>query len=151
MHEKWKLAEATYFYGRLLDEEENGKPFLFNLSAFLSAARSCLQYAWEEVRAKGGSAQSWYDGYVSNKPVLKFFKQKRDVNIHEEPVKASKQHIVITGETMAQGIITSQNVDSFFAKSDWPNDIPVVAYCRKYLDEVLLFIEEGVRKGFISG
>jgi len=71
MHEQRKLAEATYFYGRMLDEQENRELFLFHLSAFLSAARSCLQYAREEVKVKGGAAKAWYDNFVNNHPITK--------------------------------------------------------------------------------
>lgn len=93
MNEDRKLAEAQYFYSHMLKEEENREHFIFNLSAFLSAARSVLQYALEEVKTKPGG-QRWYDGHISNSAVLRFFKTTRDYNIHERPIKP-RQHTTI--------------------------------------------------------
>ena len=41
MNELKKLAEAQYFYNRMLAEFDNRQDFTYNLSAFLAAARSC--------------------------------------------------------------------------------------------------------------
>jgi hypothetical protein len=50
-----KLAEAEYFYGRMQAERYNDAAFLHNLSAFLAAARSVLQYALKEAKAKSST------------------------------------------------------------------------------------------------
>lgn len=51
MFEQEKLKEAKYFYSRMKEErgQEDRESFKYNLSAFLSVARSVLQYALKEV------------------------------------------------------------------------------------------------------
>jgi hypothetical protein len=48
----------------------------------LSAARSVVQYAGEEAGRQAGG-QAWYDGYMATSKVLKFFKDRHDVNVRE--------------------------------------------------------------------
>ena len=86
MHEKEKLGEAQYFYSRMIEEEKNRDDFRFNLSAFLSSARSVLLYALEEAKPKR-RGQQWYDNCISTRPVSKLFRDKRNISIHTEPVK----------------------------------------------------------------
>ena len=85
MNEIKKLEEAKYFYSKMIDEQENKDAFIYNLSAFLSAARSVLQYALNEVKTKS-DGKKWYDSLMASSLVLKFFKDERDVNIHAEPI-----------------------------------------------------------------
>jgi hypothetical protein len=98
MNKKTKLKEAEYFLARMKAEQENQEDFKYNLSAFLSAARSVLQYAERESnpgknpKAKPG-AKVWYGNLIANSPVLKFFKCKRNVNIHIEPVKPQADYL----------------------------------------------------------
>ncbi len=67
MHEEQKLKEAEYYYTRMVKEIDNGEHFLFELSAFLSAARSVMQYACKEIESssKTGGKQ-WYDRHMSS-------------------------------------------------------------------------------------
>jgi len=96
MNEKTKLEEAKYFYSKMLNEQGNRNAFIYNLSAFLSAARSVLQYALEEARVKKGG-QKWYENLMAASQLLKFFKDERDVNIHTEPV-LPKAHYTLYAE-----------------------------------------------------
>jgi hypothetical protein len=95
MQKMAKIKEAEYFLARMKEEQENREHFVFNLSAFLSAARSVLQYALNEAdpkenqNAKPG-AKRWYDKSISSSSVLKFFKCRRDINIHIEPISPRK-------------------------------------------------------------
>jgi hypothetical protein len=86
MHEQAKIEEARYFSEQLSALVNERDKFKFSLSAFLSAARSALQYACKEAKDKAGG-QAWYDGQVTAKPVVKFFKDKRNVSIHEKSVR----------------------------------------------------------------
>lgn len=88
MHELKKVREAEYFLQRMSSELDNRRAFLFDLSAFLASARSVLQYAKDEAQQKMGG-QAWYDTQVNSHPLTGFFKDKRDLNIHSEPVGAS--------------------------------------------------------------
>lgn len=90
MNEKEKLKEAKYFYSQMSRNKRNKEKFLHNLSAFLTAARSILQYSLEEAKNKN-NGQSWYDNYISNDRVLKFFKEKRDKNTRVSPIKSKRE------------------------------------------------------------
>ncbi len=99
MREADKLEEAEYFLKQMVAVAGDRKAHKFNLSAFLSAARSVLQFGLEEVESKPGG-KAWYDTQVTGKPVVKFFKDRRDVNIHIEPVSPVKQIQVNIEETL---------------------------------------------------
>src|SRR5438552_4545066 len=92
MHEKAKVSEAEFFLTCLQRSASSGDKFHYFLSAFLSAARSALQYALEEARTKG--SQSWYESAMRTSPILRFFKDKRDINIHQRPVAVMQQTIL---------------------------------------------------------
>ena len=85
MHERSKLAEARHFLDRMHAEHGNPAAFTLELSAFMGAARSVLQYACREAQLKPGG-QKWYDQTMAN-PLLCFFRDLRDNNIHEVPAK----------------------------------------------------------------
>ncbi len=86
MHERKKFREAEYFYSKMIEEQGHRENFTYNLSAFLSSARSVLQYALNEAKTKP-RGQQWYDNRISTSPVSKFFEDKRDINIHIEPIQ----------------------------------------------------------------
>ena len=73
MNELEKIREAEYFLGRMTEEREIRDAFRFNLSAFLSASRSVLQYALEAARQQPGG-QAWYDAHMAASKILTFFK-----------------------------------------------------------------------------
>ncbi len=94
MHENLKLKEAEYFYSQMLKENNKYDYFTYNLSAFLSAARSVLQYALKEAKNKS-EGQLWYKYHRNSSVYLKFFTDKRNFSIHQGPIKPSK-HVKIT-------------------------------------------------------
>ena len=173
MHEKDKLDEARYFLGHLKELPEP-RSFRFELSAFLTAARTALQYAREEAQAKG--VRTWYDTHVAGKPLAKFFKDKRDINIHQTPVlpRASAALTVRDGGCIStsvhlvarnpEGQITQEvtvgrsprahqpNIVAYsYAFSDWKGPEDVLTLCSKYLAEVESVISDGIAKGHLSG
>jgi len=75
MYELDKIEEAQYFYSQMLKEASDRDHFKHNLSAFLTAGRSVLQYALEEAQGKK-KGQSWYDSQLSQNAVVKFFSVK---------------------------------------------------------------------------
>ncbi len=93
MNEKKKLEEAKYFLSRMNEEQKTKEIFVFNLSAFLSATRSVLQYALKESVQKPGG-QNWYDKIMSISPELRFLKDERNTNIHEEPTNPKANYIL---------------------------------------------------------
>ena len=93
MYEQSKIDEAAYFLGRVRAVLNDRQEVDYNLSAFLAAARSALQYALDEAKTKAGG-QAWYERNVSASQVVKVFKDKRNISIHERPVKPSARYSI---------------------------------------------------------
>lgn len=85
MHERDKLAEAEHFLCRMRAEVAQRRAFRHELSAFLSASRSVLQYALKEAKGKDGG-QGWHDEHMAADAVFGFLKCKRNLNVHSEPI-----------------------------------------------------------------
>ena len=180
MYEKVKLDEAKYFYSQMVATFDDRQAFTHNLSAFLSAARSVLQYALEEAGKKTGG-QRWYDRQMSASRILKEFKDKRDVNIHKQPVSPTKNISVTMTATIgikasasvivrdANGNIKYQSppetptpekktvpkqapeIKERYIFSDWSGPEGIMELCQKYLDELEYFVEDGIKQGFLTG
>ncbi|MCJ7655818.1 MAG: hypothetical protein MUO97_11085 [Dehalococcoidia bacterium] len=178
MHEKDKLQEARYFYSRM-QAEKDPKAFQYNLSAFLSAARSVLQYALEEAKNKKGG-QKWYDAHISNRRTLPFFRDQRDINIHTEPVKPGKDyHVTMRSTIHLSSSLSIKHMDESgkileerhigngklpqeppkdeatinvrYKFTDWPGDEDVMELSREYLAELKYVVEDGIRCGYLTG
>jgi len=179
MHERKKLREAKYFYSKMIEEQGHKENFTYNLSAFLSSARSVLQYALGEAKTKPGGRQ-WYDNLISASPVLKFFKDKRDINIHTEPIQPIAHYEVELRETMHLSDSVSITVTDKYGNikqqyssgepepmpkesetpavmkikykfDEWVGSEDVLTLSQIYLQELEHLIKEGVNKGFITG
>lgn len=178
MHEQEKLKEAGYFFQRMAASVNDPAAFQYELSGFLSSARSVLQYAYEEAGKKPGGKQ-WYEAQVTGNSVLKFFKDKRDVNIHVEPVRPSRhvsvsitEHVMISEsirieirkedgtvevrehkeeppELMPQG--EAAEVTSRYVFDDWNGPEDVINLSRQYLAALETFVKRGLADGMISG
>ena len=181
MYEKAKLDEAKYFYSQMSTTFNDNEKFKYNLSAFLTSARSVLQYALEEAKGKN-SGQVWYDKQIAASHTLVFFKDKRDVNIHAEPVHPTK-HLTATatakiGIRASASVIvkdangnmkyqsqtaTSQNdakpqpsqeTESIVVRwvfSDWAGPEDIMTLCQKYIDELDNLVKDGMKQGFLRG
>jgi hypothetical protein len=197
MNEKMKLGEANYFLLRMVEEYESVQNFLYNLSAFLSAARSVLQYTFNEVDPKENPnakprAKDWYEQSISGNPVLQFFRCKRNINIHREPVPIRKdieiavmetlglseslsvnitrvdgseegKSISVAGEPKPKKLETSVTSRSTYRFDDWSEycrskklkdftgSEDVLTLCEKYIQELNIMVDEGIRERFIKG
>jgi hypothetical protein len=90
----------------MVEAQKNKDDFTFNLSGFLSASRSVLQYALKEAENKKGG-RKWYNKCVMASPVLKFFKDKRDANIHIEPIQTQAHHSLrLAGVIAPSGLVS---------------------------------------------
>ena len=178
MHEDHKILEAHYFLLRADDCGENIREFSYNLSAFLTAARSALQYALEETRTKPGG-KAWYDASVSAVPEVKFLKDKRDISVHESPVLPNRRFSITLADhaafsdslrvtvtradgsveadpawqpTPAAPIQRSGEVDSsvsfFFA--DWPGSEDVMEICITYINAIEDIVRDGRSIGHLT-
>jgi hypothetical protein len=85
MHEESKVAEADYFLKGIAGAVDDPNATRYQASAFLTAARSVLQYAREEAMTRAGG-QQWYDDAVVRDPLVKCLKDHRDINVHERPL-----------------------------------------------------------------
>lgn len=179
MNEKKKLEESRHFLSKMEQVQDEKFEFKCNLSAFLSASRSVLQYAYEETKETKSKLQ-WYESTVSKEPILKFFKDKRNINIHRQPISPSAKIKIGIHETL--GISDSISVvvrdkdgnikDEYHSKpsqtptktkppettmtvmyffSDWTGDEDVITLCKKYLDKLEKLVNDGIRQGHISG
>ena len=178
MNERDKLDEAQYFYGQMLDSLSDVRVFRYNFSAFLTAARSAMQYALCEATKAGH--QDWYDDQVATSLILKFFKSLRDANIHVKPPGLCKSVTVhAAGAVAFAGHLTMQHLDPEgnpvgrpasangqapirlepkpaqvehgYTLQEWSGKEDLPSLCRAYLDEVTRFVEAGIAKGYITG
>jgi hypothetical protein len=176
MHEQEKLGEASYFLTGMIGSLNSRDAFKYGLSAFLSAARSVLQYALDEAKTKAGG-KAWYDAQARN-PIIKFFKGKRDVNIHYEPVVPTantniklyealhvaesvsvkivdKNGNVVQGPTNApppappKTSVPPSSVSISYSFSDWTGPEDVVALSSKYLAALDAVVKDGVANGYL--
>jgi len=178
-HEKEKLAEAHYFYGRMSEELSDRGSFTYNLSAFLSASRSVLLYALKEAKSKP-DGQRWYDSFMNRSTILSFFREKRNINIHEEPVKpllhaeeilTSTIHFsgsVLVTHLDKEGKVIYQSLPETpepkpkkpdppavgktgYRFSDWKGAEDVLTLSGMYLDELERMVRDGIKNGFLIG
>ena len=177
MYEKSKLKEAGYFYSRMVSEIDNRDNLLFDLSAFLSAARSVLQYAFKEAQTKYGG-QQWYDNHITSSKVLAFFKDKRDINVHMQPVQVNQHTSIQLTEVVRSsesihikkfdqtgrliGEYSSEpseppaapeippKVTHQFTFPDWSGTEDVLQLCHLYLNELQCVVEDGQNNGSLT-
>lgn len=178
MHEQEKLKEARHFMRRMESSIDDPETFQYELSAFLSAARSVLQYALDEVKQKP-NGQSWYEAQVSGNAVLKFFKDKRDLSIHVKPVQPSRKIVTIVNEciNISDSVMieiqredgateigelkevspvskpqeSSVEVKINYVFVDWVGPEDIIDLSRQYLENLENFVNTGLSNGFIPG
>jgi hypothetical protein len=170
-----KLEETRYFLSHIMSV--HGDSFRFELSAFLSAARSVLQYIYKQVEKTPN--QTWYDAQVSQRPLVGFFRETRNLNIHTQPASPNKQIGVTLTDTLSGmtdsisytrrdqfGNVISQGsskprtptpkpqpasatVTYTYTFADWTGDEDAITLCQKYLSEIEDIVNDGTKKGFL--
>jgi hypothetical protein len=173
MNENKKLDEAKYFLEIMKSQKKKRKDFENNLSAFLTSSRSVFQYAQKECKTISGG-QTWYDKKVNSNQVIKFLKDKRDLNIHSEPLKTQAEHFIESTATIyvsgtatvtdKDGNIISQSefgqkapkINSNITKAsiiyrfnDWSGKEEIITLCELYIEEIEKFLDEGKKLKFI--
>jgi hypothetical protein len=169
-----KMLEARYFFKRMIAKAQAPQNFHFELSAFLSAARTVVQYVYEEAKSK--KALGWYEEAVKQYPQIRFFKDKRDLNIHAEPVAMDLTIDVFMSDTISINDSMSlvlREEDGMVEQSEQKvrrpeapiekvpeilyrhvfSDIPdqdVLDLSRKYLDELDQFVKAGIGRGVLA-
>ena len=175
MHEEVKLLEAKFFYDQMVAYQTKSIEFRYNLSAFLSASRSVLLYAFEEIKSIP-ARKRWYDTYIPAHPPLGFFKDKRNINIHDRPISLNlhvtftesvslSSSITIIHRDKEGNIINQETVNDKpteqktaskippqiqFFFTDWTGTQDVFALSQLYLVELKKFIQEAKQLGYIT-
>ena len=181
MHEDSKIEEADYFLLRIATvAPQNPGAARFELSAFLTAARSVLQYAREEASTKSGG-QAWYDNEVANDPIVSFLKDTRDINIHKRPLPmrtnitigvgpaavniSSTRTVVVTSSGDERTIdwvepppqlpprpaISEPPTTTYkYQFKEWPGAEDVLTLCMRYLGEIKRIVADGRACGFLT-
>ena len=92
-----KLLETKYFLERMIEKQTDQDAFKYNLSAFLSAARSVTLIMQKEF-AKVSSFKKWYtekQTEMKSDKTMKLLNEKRSMTIHVQPV-SPLAHVDIT-------------------------------------------------------
>lgn len=84
----FKLEEAKYFFNQMKNNIKNRQALEYNLSAFLSSARSILYFMEKEFKNENWFANitNKFNSYLKKDVNFKYFKEKRNLTIHEKPV-----------------------------------------------------------------
>jgi hypothetical protein len=181
LYERQELDEAQFFLAQMIaaQNQRDRVAFRNHLSAFLSSARSVLQYAEREAKTKQGGPV-WYSGWMASNAILSYFRDKRNLEIHEEPVKTSAQHNVsFTASAAFSGslqfvvrdkdgnlkqrgasapTLPSESLAPAepthtvqYRFSDWPGPEDIVTLAQTYLQELTVVVSDGITKTFITG
>jgi hypothetical protein len=174
--EEKKLDEAKFFYNKMVNSSDFPTEFEYNLSAFLTASRSVLQYLLEDIKNKPGG-QFWHDNLVAQNIYIKYFRDKRDINIHQETIQPKKG----IGIELSENINISESLsielrdkegnvkESYNSKSnqsenkkqknpivkiiyffdDWAGNEDILKLCGNYIAELEKFIVEAKNGGYL--
>ncbi len=177
MHEQTKLDEAKYFLAQMCSVMNDRTAFNFNLSAFLAAARSVLQYAHKESQPQQGGP-AWYDNAIAQHNTVRFFKDQRDISIHANPISPSATINVSVTDTLhlsdsvsATIVRNDGTVEEIPASPPAPNPTPaksestvtyqyfftdwngsddVITLCGSYIAQLESIVADGCTKGFLT-
>ena len=85
-----KLAEAGYFFNRMLVLQHNAREFIHNLSAFLSALRSITENHLPKQFSKHPVFKEWFARKIQEleaDPLFIFLVESRNQTVHRGPIK----------------------------------------------------------------
>jgi hypothetical protein len=103
-----KYEEAMYFLRQMEANINSEQVYKYNVSAFLSAARSVMQIIYEDYVKGNSSIQTWYDDQIKD-PLLGFMRDLRNKSIHRGQYQLDKP----TGTTYVSEI--TENIQTFVA------------------------------------
>jgi hypothetical protein len=164
MNEDSKIEEAEFFLAHIEKAADDERATRFYASAFLSAARSALQYVLKEVTPDSGGqtkqrcgvqkkarsdGQNWYDAQVSLDPLVRFLKDRRDINIHKRPLPMRTNISIRIPDTRLPDNASTTTFDYSF--QDWTEpEKDLLALCKRYISEIKRIVADGRTKGFLS-
>ena len=157
-----KLQEAEHFLSLMKQTFDDDNLFSFNLSTFLSAARSITFYMQKQYKRRDGFAE-WYCPYqikMSADPELKYLSKARIEDVHIEPVSIETE-----ATSSIAGIINLIKEGCDESKSEYSTEVKlkplaqntptivrrcfkyfggvdVKEFCEKQLEKLAKFVEE---------
>ena len=105
MSTQQKYYEAEYFLEMMKEDIEDRQKLEYNISAFLSAARSITFFLEKRFPTKS-KFNDWYFGKEQKDKtgILEFFRKKRNCNIHEKPINPRAVISVNSNVSMALSV-----------------------------------------------
>jgi hypothetical protein len=139
-----KLDEAQYFLEGMIQAQsaQDERAFRYELSAFLSAARTVLQYAFAECGRTG--RLDWYETAVTRDSCLAFLKLQRDDNVHGRPVAP------MAVETAGMNPDAHPAGSSEFFFVEWTGTESAVALAERCLSAIAALVAEGRSAGILT-
>lgn len=146
-----KLDEAAYFLGliRKLEDKNYSETkneldeITYNLSAFLSAGRTVLQYLIKHTKDR-----AWLNTQLTD-PIISFMREARNENIHRSPIAPAFEGdsladgMMIVGTTAKQGpMIEFVKYHSSFI--NWEGPEGVAELCAVYLEMISQVTQEAI-------
>ena len=126
MNERYKISEGKYFLARMEESLNDRDAFLYNLSAFGTAARSVTQYALEESRSKG--RQLWYYKTIAGYDLLSY------------SIQTKVRHRFADFPGSEDRICSPQR-----------HSKDLISLSHRYIEELEKFVQRGIEEGFLSG
>ena len=126
MNERYKIGEAKFFLARMEESLHDRETFRYHLSAFLTAARSVIQYAREESRSKG--RLQWYEETIDGNDVLSHSSQR------------TVRHRFADWPGTKDQIGSSQRYSE-----------DLISLSHHYIEELEKFVQRGMEEGILSG
>lgn len=164
-----KLKEAEHFYLEMLRESqaEEYERFRYALSAFVNAARNVLQYTFKDAERAGRISD--YNSLIAGNKIMKFFKNIRDINIHEKPIGTKREvsnflpmtMVVRTSEISDEDLAELTKVsrvqeekgtltETRYRFDDWKGPEDVLELSDKYLGHLRVFMNTAERLGLLN-
>jgi hypothetical protein len=113
---KFKLDEAKYYHEQMKLNFQDRTKFLFNLDAFLSAARA-VTFAFQNARSKvDESIMEWYDRKMSEwqkDKVMRLLVEMRNVSIkeHTPQIQTTAAHMIVSFTVVDRLSVTKVSPD----------------------------------------
>ena len=126
MNEQYKIGEAKFFLTRMEESLHDREAFRYYMSAFLTAARSVIQYAREETRSNG--RQKWYDETIAGYEVLN----------HSSHTVIRHRFSDWAGSEAPIGLAQRYSEDQ-------------IGSAQRYVEELEDFVQRGMEEGMLSG
>ncbi len=167
-----KLQEAEYFLSKMEEVFENDDLFSYNLSAFLSAARSITFHMQKQYKHRDGF-NNWYCQRRKEMCAdckLVYLNEARVEEIHREPVQTvATRQVDFTVDTIIANVdgtvpnVQARQLESTTDKSDsrtirrffrevsvslgkrkfFLGDMDVIPFCKEQLCKLKMLVDEG--------